>query len=136
MRQFYQIKDFLRAFRAHAVICLIVLQAVAFLFAPVSRSHVQNDIPGVSLALVGAICGDDAPHGDPAHSTHDCQCVLCAGAGRDHWNVTPALLAAVAILLTPDLEESSAASSSQESPSLPSRRFLIPLSRGPPTSLS
>ena len=136
MRLFYQTKDSMRAFRVRAVICLIVLQAVAFLFAPLSRSHVQNDIPGVSLALAGAICGDDAGHSDPTHSSHDCQCMLCTGAGRDHWSVTPALLAAVVVLLTPNPEETSAALGSQDSPSLPSRRFLLPLSRGPPTALS
>lgn len=137
MRQFYdRPKDSFRALRSHAVICLIVLQAVAFLFSPIGRSHVQNDIPGVSLALGGAICGDDAAHGDPRHSTHGCHCMLCTGAGRNQWCVAPALLAVAIVLLAPDVDESSAAFVSQDSPSLPSRRFRVPLSRGPPTSLS
>jgi hypothetical protein len=137
MRLFHdQTKDSLCAFRAHAVVCLIMLQAIAFLFAPLGRSHVPSDIPGVSLAVAGAICGNDGVDGDRTHSTHEHECMICANSGRDHWNDALAVLAVVVIVLSPDAEESSAAYVAHDSPSPPSCRFRLSLSRGPPTSFA
>lgn len=137
MRQFYdRTKDFSRAFRAYAVVCLIILQAIAVVFAPLGRSHVHSDIPGVSEAIASPLCGIDDAQGDPVHSTHEQECMICASGGRAHCGEALALLAVVVVVIASDAEESSPAFVAQDTPSLASSRFRIPLSRGPPASLS
>jgi hypothetical protein len=137
MRQFYdQTKNSARAFRAYTVVCLVMLQAIAFLFAPLGKNHVQSDIHGVSLAFAGVICGTDGDHGDPTHSSHEHHCMICASGGRSDPSGALALLTVVAVLIEPEAEETTTAFIAREAPSLQAARFGIPISRGPPTSFS
>lgn len=137
MRQIYdQTMDCLRACRAHAIICLIMLQATAFLLSPLGPRHVQSDAPGVSLAATQALCTNDASGGDRTHSDHQHECVLCSTSGRDQWSGAIALLAVIAVVLAPGDGESSRPIIAQDSAARPSLQLRITLTRGPPAYFS
>lgn len=138
MRQFYdQTMDCLRAFRAHAIICLAMLQAIAFLLSPLGPSHIQSDAPGISLAATQALCVNDISGGDRTHSDHhQHECVLCATSGRDHWSGALALLAVVIVALSPSDDESSRPIIAKDSAARPSLGLRITFTRGPPAYFS
>lgn len=137
MRQFYdQMTDCLRACRAHAIICLTLLQAIAFLLSPFGPSHIQSDAPGVSLAATQVICANDTDGGNRTHSDHQHECVLCSTSSRDHWSGAIALFAVVAVVLSPDDDESARPIIARDSASRPSLRLRVTLTRGPPAYFS
>ncbi|BDV32584.1 hypothetical protein [Methylocystis iwaonis] len=137
MRHFYdQMTDCLRAYRAQAIICLAMLQVIAFLLSPFGASHVQSDAPGVSLAATQVICANDTDSGDRTHSDHQHECVLCSTSSRDHWSAAVALFAVVAVVLSPGDDESALPITTQDSASRPSLRSRMTLTRGPPAYFS
>ncbi|MBL1255577.1 hypothetical protein [Methylocystis sp. Sn-Cys] len=137
MRHFYdQMMDCLRAYRAHAIICLAMLQVIAFLLSPFGASHVQSDAPGVSLAATQVICANDTDGGDRTHSDHQHECVLCSTSSRDHWSAAIALFAVVAVVLSPGDDELARPITTQDSASRPSLRSRMTLTRGPPAYFS
>jgi hypothetical protein len=91
-----------REFIAYAVVCLFLLQALAFVFSSNGRVAFASGDAGASIAMAGEICYV-APDGGkaPAPHSHRHHCTLCSLAHQDKAMDVVAILATVMVVLSP-----------------------------------
>jgi hypothetical protein len=92
-----------RSLLAVAVLCLFLLQALAFVFSPNGRIAFSSGDAGVSIAMAGEMCHakSDESGKAPAQPAHFHHCALCSIANNTQALDAVALAASVIAVLEP-----------------------------------